>query len=305
MRTAVFRALADLGRRDARIVLITGDLGFMAVEPFMDACPGRFFNAGVAEQDMIGIATGLAESGFIPFCYSIASFASLRPYEFIRNGPVQHGWPVRIIGVGGGFDYGHAGYSHHGIEDIAVMRALPGISIVAPSDPAQAVAALLATWDLPGPVYYRIGKDDRFVVPGLDGRFTLGGVDRLRAGHDCLLIATGALVSEACTAAERLAAMGIDAGVLALASIRPEPADALAGALAAVPLAVTVEAHQRNGGIGSLVAEVIAERAIPCRLIRRAATGVSDGRTGSADWLLRRHGLDAESVAAAVAEALA
>ncbi|MGI9252788.1 MAG: transketolase family protein, partial [Thermomicrobiales bacterium] len=109
MRTVFLRALTDLGAADHRVVLITGDLGFKAIEPFAAACPGRFFNAGVAEQDVIGIATGLAEAGFIPFCYSIAPFAALRPCEFIRNGPVKHGWPVRVIGVGGGFDYGHAG----------------------------------------------------------------------------------------------------------------------------------------------------------------------------------------------------
>ncbi|MFM9108802.1 MAG: transketolase family protein [Chloroflexota bacterium] len=311
MRTAFLRELAAIGAADPRVVLITGDLGFMAVEPFAEACPGRFFNAGVAEQDMIGIASGLAEAGFLPFCYSIAPFASLRPFEFIRNGPAHHVWPVRAVGVGGGFDYGHAGYSHHGLEDIAVMRALPAMNVIAPAEPAQAAAALRATWDLPGPVYYRIGKDDRVAVPGLDGRFTLGGIERIREGGDCLVVATGAVAADAARAAVLLEARGVSAGLAVVASIRPAPDDALAAAMAGVPLVVTVEAHQRDGGLGSLVAEIIAERGIPARLLRRAARahpggGVGgSGRTGSAAWLHRQHGLDAESLAAAVAGALA
>lgn len=305
MRTAFLRELAAIGASDPRVVLITGDLGFMAIEPFAEACPGRLFNAGVAEQDMIGIASGLAEAGFIPFCYSIAPFAALRPYEFIRNGPAQHGWPVRVVGVGGGFEYGHAGYSHHGLEDIAVMRALPGMAIVAPADPAQAAAALRATWNLPGPVYYRIGKDDRVAVPGLDGRFTPGGIERIRDGRDCLIVATGAVAADAARAADLLAARGIAAGVAVAASIRPAPEDALAAAMTGIPLVVTVEAHQRDGGLGSLLAEVIAERAIATRLLRRAARDLPTGRTGSPGWLHRQHGLDRESLAAAIAEALA
>src|SRR4051812_22287055 len=118
MRAAFLRTLTELAARDERIVLLTGDLGFAAIEPFKDTFPERFFNVGVAEQNMIGIATGLAEAGFLPFAYSIATFAVLRPFEFIRNGPIMHDLPVRIVGVGGGFEYGHAGPTHHALEDV-------------------------------------------------------------------------------------------------------------------------------------------------------------------------------------------
>ena len=137
MRTAFVRTLVELAERDERVVLLTGDLGFMALEPFAERFPDRFFNVGVAEQNMVGVATGLAEAGFIPFVYSIATFASLRPYEFIRNGPVLHQLPVRIVGVGGGFEYGHNGVTHHALEDVGVMRVQPGMTVVAPADPAQ------------------------------------------------------------------------------------------------------------------------------------------------------------------------
>jgi transketolase len=133
----------------------------MALEPFMEKHADRFFNIGVAEQNMVGIATGLAESGFIPFVYSIVTFATLRPYEFIRNGPVWHRLPVRIVGVGGGFEYGAQGLSHHGLEDVGVMRVQPGMTVVAPADHEQMATALRATWNADGPVYYRIGKDDK------------------------------------------------------------------------------------------------------------------------------------------------
>ncbi|RVC72585.1 hypothetical protein EN745_34195 [Mesorhizobium sp. M4A.F.Ca.ET.022.05.2.1] len=159
MRREFIAKLCELAARDPRIMLLTADLGFSVVEPFAQAYPDRFVNVGVAEQNMIGIATGLAEAGFLPFCYSIATFATLRPYEFIRNGPVAHELPVRIVGVGGGFDYGTGGSTHHSLEDIAVMRALPGMMVLAPVDGPQAAAALDCVWSAPSPVYFRLGKD--------------------------------------------------------------------------------------------------------------------------------------------------
>src|SRR5207244_12959453 len=122
---------------------------------------------------MVGIATGLAEAGYVPYVYSIATFAALRPYEFIRNGPVHQRLPVRVVGVGGGFDYGTNGPSHHALEDLAVMRAQPGMAVIAPADFEQARAALLAAHALPGPVYFRLGQDDHSRVAGLTGRFRL------------------------------------------------------------------------------------------------------------------------------------
>jgi len=173
VRAAFAQTLTELAEQDPRVLLLTGDLGYMALEPFSDAHPDRFFNAGVAEQNMVGMATGLAEAGFVPFVYSIVNFATLRPYEFIRNGPVLHQLPVRIVGMGGGFEYGTAGPSHHGLEDVGVMRLQPGLTVIAPADHQQARTAIAETWDLPGPVYYRLGKDDKTTVPGLDGRFAL------------------------------------------------------------------------------------------------------------------------------------
>jgi transketolase len=304
MRGAFARTLAELAERDSRILLLTGDLGYMALEPFSDKFPERFFNVGVAEQNMVGLATGLAEAGFIPFLYSIVTFASLRAYEFIRNGPVLQALPVRIAGVGGGFEYAHAGATHYGLEDIGVTRIQPGLTVIAPADHEQTVAALRATWDAPGPVYYRLGKDDRTVVPGLNGRFELGRAQTIREGGDLLIISMGSITSEAVAAADALARQGINCTVMVVASLNPAPVDDLAEALARFSVALTVEAHYVSGGVGSLVSEVVAEQGLDCRIVRCGVRTTPDGVVGSQQFLHRVHGLTSEALTDAALQAL-
>lgn len=298
MRAAFIRALTDVAAADPRVVLLVGDLGYTVVEPFAEAYPKRFFNVGVAEQNMIGIATGLAEGGFIPYAYSIATFAALRPYEFIRNGPVLHQLPVRVVGVGGGFEYGPAGASHHALEDVAVMRTQPGLAVIAPADHQQAATAFRTGWDAPGPAYYRIGKDDKRVVDGLDGRFRPGHVEVVRDGLDALFVAMGAVSIEAQAAVDTLAARGVRCGLAIVASVNPPPTGDLAAELAKRPLAITVEDHFVSGGLGSLVAEVIAERGLRCRLVRCGVRVPADGVTGSEGYLRGVHGLSREALVA-------
>jgi len=301
MRGAILRTLIELAESDPRVVLLTGDLGFMVVESFAERFPHRFWNVGVAEQDMVGIATGMAEAGFIPFTYSIATFATLRPYEFVRNGPVHHHLPVRIMGVGGGFEYGSAGPTHHGLEDVAVMRALPGLTIVAPADHEQAAAALRATWDLPGPVYFRIGKDDRSVVPGLDGSFALGRAQTVRkGGAGPVIVALGPVARKAVAAAELLRQRGLECAVVVVASVSPAPAADLLEAFRGAHSVVTVEAHSIVGGLGSLVSEIVAEHGLGCRVVRCGVRSGPDGIGGREVYLNARHGLDTEGIARVV-----
>jgi len=299
VRAAFARTLAELAERDARVVLMTGDLGFMALEPFSERFPDRFFNVGVAEQNMVGLATGLAEAGFVPFLYSIATFASLRGYEFFRNGPIAHRLPVRLIGVGGGFEYGSAGPTHHGLEDVGVMRLQPGLTVVAPADHRQARRALLETWDHPGPIYYRIGKDDRTEVPGLEGRFTLGRSELVRSGETVALVAMGSMAATAVSAAEEL-----DAAALVVSTLNPPSTDELASQLSRFERIFTVEAHYVSGGLGSLVAEVVAERNLSCTLSRFGVQRASDGRSGSPGYYLDRHELSKEAIVRRVQAAL-
>lgn len=296
MRAAFVQTLTELASQDPRILLLTGDLGYMALEPFAEKHPGRFINVGVAEQNMIGVASGLAEAGFIPFVYSIVPFAALRPYEFIRNGPIQHRWPVRIVGVGGGFDYGTNGLSHYGLEDIAVMRAQPGIHVIAPADAQQTRTALVRAWNLPGPVYIRIGKDDRPIVPGLGGNFELGRLQSLNEGSEMLIVAMGGVATEAAAAAQALREKNVSCGLAILAHLNPAPVDHLASLLAKVPLVLSVEAHYCAGGAGSLVAEVIAERGLRCRLVRCGVRDLPEAISGSARFHHQKHGLSAEQL---------
>ncbi len=288
MRGAFIAALTELAERDPRVMLLTADLGFMVFEPFAERFPSQFLNVGVAEQNMIGMATGLAEAGCVPYCYSIVTFAALRTYEFIRNGPILHQLPVRIVGVGGGFEYGPAGPTHHGLEDVGVMRLQPGLTVIAPADGGQTRSAILSTVDAPGPIFFRLGKNDRQTVPGLDGRFALDEVQRVREGGDVLLLAMGGIASEAAAAADQA---GCAMAVVPV--LNPAPAEALARLLAQYRAVITVEAHYISGGLGSLAAEVIAERGLGCRLIRCGVRETPDGATGSQAWLEHRHGLTA------------
>jgi transketolase len=292
----VAETLAELAQEDPRILLLTGDLGYQALDPFTERFRERFFNVGVAEQNMVGLATGLAESGYLPFVYSIATFASMRAYEFIRNGPVLHGLPVRILGVGGGFEYGPAGPSHHGLEDIGLMRLQPGLTVLAPADPGQARSALRASWDLPGPVYYRLGKDERSTVPGLDGRFALGRAETVADGSDLLLVTTGSISVEAVEASRTLRAQGISCAVLVAACLAPAPVEQVAEVLARHPVALAVEEHYGTGGLGSWLSEVVAERGLACRVVRCGVTERPGARTGSQEYLRRRHGLTRDRI---------
>jgi len=303
MRSAFAQALLDLAAEDERIVLLTGDLGFAVLEPFAQRFPDRFFNVGVAEQNMIGLATGLAEAGHTPYVYSIATFASMRGYEFVRNGPILHELPVRVVGVGGGMDYGHNGVTHYALEDAGIMRVQPGIAVIAPADPEQTTAALPAIQALPGPAYLRLGKESQ-PCPGLDGRFALGRSERIGDGRDVALIALGGMAATAVEAAERLAADGVDASVLVVSSLNPAPTDDLAEALAEIPLALSAEAHYINGALGSLVAETIAEHGLSCRLVRAGLRATPIGATGSRPHLYQRHGLAPDQLAATVLQAL-
>jgi transketolase len=303
VRATFVRTLVELAEEDERIVLLTGDLGFSVIEPFAERFPGRFFNVGVAEQNMIGVATGLAEAGYVPFAYSIATFATLRSYEFVRNGPVLHRLPVRVVGVGGGLEYGMNGLTHYALEDLAVMRAQPGMTVLAPADHRQARAALIASRTVAGPVYFRLGKNETQTVPGLDGRLRLGGVEQINAGRDVAIIATGSIAHGAIAAVELVEARGWDARLVVAACLSPAPTEALIDALRGIQLAVTVEAHYLSGGLGSLVSEIVAGAGLDCRVIRCGVPDLPES-VGSESFMNDANGLSAGAIARTALESL-
>lgn len=296
MREAFAKTLTELAGEDARIVLLTGDLGYMALEPFLAKFPERFINVGVAEQNMVGIATGLAEAGFLPFVYSIVTFSTLRPYEFIRNGPVLHKLPVRIVGIGGGVEYGHNGATHYGLEDLAVMRAQPGLTVVAPADAAQTETALRKTFDMPGPLYYRLGKNGGPQLSELSGDFELGRLNKLKEGGQLAIVTTGAIADEAVLAADMLKQEGIDTAVYLVSSFNPAPIADIQKVIQSYSVVISLEAHYQVGGLSSCIAEVIAASGARCRLVPCAITEQPEGITGSKKFLYKKFGIDAGTV---------
>jgi transketolase len=304
MRREFASTLTAAAAQDERIVLLTGDLGYMVLEAFAERFPDRFFNVGVAEQNMLGLATGLADAGYVPFVYSIATFASMRPYEALRNGPVLHSLPVRVVGIGGGLDYGHNGVTHYALEDIALMRAQPELTVIVPADADQTTAAVELSQQVSGPLYLRLEKDGS-PVPGLGGRFRIGAAELIGDGEDVALVAVGSCAREAVAASALLAEQGVHATVAVVSSFNPAPTADLASLLHRVPLALSVEAHYPNGGLRSLVSEVIAEHGCDCRLVGHAVREMPRAMTGSRDALYHRNGLSASSLAESVVETLA
>jgi transketolase len=268
----------------------------MALEPFADKFPKRFFNVGVAEQNMIGAATGLAEAGFIPFAYSIVPFAVLRTYEFLRNGPIAHQLPVRIVGMGSGLDYSYDGITHYGHDDVGALRVQPGMTIIAPADCEQARFAFLKTCRLPGPIYYRLSKGNQAIIPDLNGYFELGRAKCIGNGQDVMIIAMGSIAGEAYRAMTDLANHGINATMMVVASVNPPPTDDLREALSHFGLAVTVEAHSITGGLGSMVSEVIAEYGLRCLLVRCGIAQQMDGIVGSQQYLYDKYGFSSKMI---------
>ncbi|HEY1011419.1 MAG TPA: transketolase C-terminal domain-containing protein, partial [Herpetosiphonaceae bacterium] len=221
MRTAFIETLCELAETDERIWLVCADLGYSVVERFRDRFPERFVNAGVAEQLMTGMAAGLALSGKIVFTYSIANFPVMRCLEQIRNDVCYHNLPVKIVAVGGGLAYGAAGYTHHGVEDLAVMRVLPNMTVVAPGDPTEARLATRALVDWPGPCYLRLGKAGEPRVHDAEPPFAVGRAIELRAGRDLALLSTGGMLATVVEAAAELARQGVEAAVISMPTLAP------------------------------------------------------------------------------------
>ncbi len=298
MRNAFLDTLFELAQQDERIVFVTGDLGYRVVEKFMEQRARQFLNAGVAEQNLTGIAAGMALSGKIVFTYSIANFPTLRCLEQIRNDVCYHEANVKIVAVGGGLAYGAMGVTHHATEDLAVMRAMPGLTVLAPGDPVEARAATRAVAAHTGPCYLRLGKAGEPTVHTAPIDFEIGKAIRFRDGDDLTVISTGGLLYTAARVAERLAADGIQVRVLSMHTIKPLDVDAVLAAARETKLLVTLEEHSIVGGLGSAVAEVLAEASglrVPFRRLGLPPT--FSPHIGAQDYLLQRHGLSPEAVA--------
>lgn len=302
MRTTFLETLCELAATDRRIWLLTGDLGYSVLEPFAQRFPDRYVNVGVAEQNMTGIAAGLARCGKLVFTYSIANFPVIRCLEQIRNDVCYHNGNVKIVAVGGGLAYGAQGYTHHGVEDFAVTRVLPNMVVVAPGDPVETRLATKAITEHVGPCYLRLGKAKEPVVHQSEPSFELGRAIRLQEGRDVTLISTGCMLDTVVKAADELSGTGIAARVLSMPTVCPLDQDAVVESARRTRLVVTVEEHGQ-GGLASSVAEVLAKCRsgagfLPLRLGREAIHVA-----GNQDFLRSRQGLSVDGVVAAVQEA--
>jgi transketolase len=302
MRTAFARTLVDLAKGDPRVWLLTGDLGFSVLEPFAAAFPDRYVNVGVAEQNMAGLAAGIAHSGNVVFVYSIANFPTFRCLEQIRNDICYPGLDVRIVSVGGGLGYGPAGYTHHGVEDVAVLRALPGMTVLSPGDPVEAELATRALGAHVGPAYLRLGKAGEPRVHEGRPDFRIGRALVVRPGNGLTLVATGSALKATLDAAEELRnEQGLDARVISMHTIKPLDVDTLLIAARETGTIVTVEEHSEIGGLGSAVADALSGRTdVRVRLARIALPDRHIDEIGSQSYLLSRFGSVADRVRRAV-----
>ena len=303
MRTAFFNALMDLAELDQTIFLVVGDLGFGVVEPFARRFPDRFVNAGVAEQNMSGLAAGLALSGKTVFTYSIANFPTLRCLEQIRNDICYHRANVKIVAVGGGFSYGSLGMSHHATEDLAIMRALPEMVVVAPGDPIEAALATAAVAEQPGPCYLRLGRAGEPTVHQTPIEFSLGKAVTVRDGDDLTLISTGAMLAIAVEVADKLPGQ---TRVLSMHTIKPLDENAVLHAARETVGIFTLEEHSVIGGLGGAVAEILAESGelrIPFKRI--GLPPVFSSYVGTQEYLRARYGIAAIDIAETIRATMA
>ena len=295
-RDSYGNALASLGREHENLVVLDADLAAATKTGiFKKEFPERHIDCGIAEANMIGIAAGLASTGKVPFCSSFAMFAAGRTFEQIRNSVGYPHLNVKIGATHAGISVGEDGATHQCNEDIALMRTIPGMTIINPSDDIEAKAAVKAAYEMEGPVYLRFG---RLAVPVINDRddykFEIGKGVVLKEGTDLTLIATGLEVAESLAAAEKLEAEGISVEVINMHTIKPLDVGLVVRSAAKTGKVVTVEEHSIIGGLGSAVAEVIAEKQ-PAKLLR---IGVEDrfGESGPALKLLEKYELDAAGI---------
>jgi transketolase len=296
MRKTFIDTLIKQAHQNDKIWLLVADVGFNLVETFRDEFPNRFVNVGIAEQNMIGVAAGLALSGKTVFCYSLANFPTLRCLEQIRNDVCYHNADVKIVSGGVGLTYGSLGFTHHATEDMAIMRALPNIIVESPCDPVETELAVEAMCDSPKPYYLRLSKTGDEITHKSKPEFKIGKAIRLCQGKDVAFISCGSIMSEVLKAAELLKADGIESSVWSMHTIKPIDVLAVVEAVKCKVI-VTVEEHNILGGLGSAVAEILSHTGLECK---HRIIGIPDcfsKEVGSQQYLRERYCLTGKWIA--------
>ena len=296
MRDTFVKTLIGLAEKDKDIELITGDLGFGVLKPFWEKLPDQFTNAGIAEQNMTTVAAGMALEGKTVFTYSIGNFPTLRCLEQVRNDCAYHHANVNIVCVGGGFVYGSLGMSHHATEDIAVMRSLPGVTVVCPGDLVEAAEATKAITKYPGTCYLRLGRGGEKQVHTEIPNFRIGKAIRIKEGEKIAVFSTGAILDEVTDAVAELERKGISVEQYSFPTVKPLDQRVILDCSNRFGKIVTVEEHNITGGFGSAVAEVMAENPTRAQLVR---IGINDEYctiVGSQKYLRDQYGFSADKL---------
>ncbi len=306
MRNAFADELTKLGNEDARVVMLSGDIGNRLFDKFKDKHPARFFNCGVAEANMMGVAAGMAMNGLRPVAYTITPFVTTRCLEQIRTDVCYHEAPVTIVSVGGGLAYSGLGPTHHACEDISFLRALPNMVVICPGDAHEVRAALRASMRQERPVYIRMGKKGEPVVhAGPLSDFAIGKAITISEGSDVCLLSTGNMLPEAVEAGHRLKEHGISAEVVSFHTVKPLDEDCLRNAFEKFKLVATLEEHSLIGGFGAAVSEWLADTETqPKKFLRFATPDAFFKKSGEQEYAREVLGLAAHQIADKIFHAL-
>ena len=296
MRNHLINKITEIAKTDHNIMLMTGDLGYGVLDEFKNQFPDRYINAGIAEQNMAAVAAGLALEGNTVFIYSIGNFPTLRCIEQIRNDICYHNANVKILAVGSGFAYGTLGMTHHATEDLAIMRAMPNMRVFVPCDSVSAEAIAEDICKIQGPCYVRLERGGEPVVFDKDEQFIIGGLKELRKGKGIAIITIGTVINEALKAADELLKENKEISVYSVYSLKPINKEQILKIAENNQYIITVEEHQITGGLGSTIAEIIAENNVNTKLIRLGLEDEFTSVVGNQEYLREVYKLDSSTL---------
>lgn len=296
MRTAYLNTLHELASKDERIVSMLADNGLIVYDSFRRDFLDRYFNFGISEANMVAAAAGMASCGKIPFCYTISAFLAYRSYEFIRNDVCFQNQNVKIVGIGSGVAYSTLGPSHHTTEDIGLLRGLPNLTLFSPGSPLDVKKIINAAYEIQGPVYIRLGTNNENEIYKSDYNFKVGKAEIVRDGTDITVIVTGRIIAEVLKMAEKLEKQGIRVRVVNVHTLKPFDKGAVIQAAEETRAVYTVEEHGIYGGLGSIVAEVLAENGVGTKFYRIGLNDCFAKGYGTYEGVLKANHLDADAL---------
>lgn len=285
-----------MARNDERIFLITPDIGYSVLEVFRDEFPERYLNVGVAEQNSVSIAAGMALSGLIPYVYTINPFVCMRPFEQIRLDVAYMNTNVRLVGVGGGFSYGAAGATHHTLEDIAIMRVLPNMTVICPGDPWEVDKAVIESVNYKGPIFLRLGKQGEPLINDTEAEYKIGKAIRIKEGEDITLISTGNTLEIANTVTDNLKNKNINSSLVSMHTVKPLDKNAIIEILKKGKPVFTLEEHSLIGGLGSAVADIISQTEFNPVFRMFGTEDKFSHYVGGHDYIREKFGLTSEKI---------